>query len=216
MISHATLLPLRMTGPCIYDGREHGEGVLKVENLMWLLPAVFMLHDFEEIIMMRPWVNRNADFLRERFPRLSNRILGHYKKLSTSSFALAVSEEFVIIAAVTFLAVEHGWYAAWGGVLLGFFAHIIVHLVQFLVVRRYAPMIITSIPAALYCVYAVNYLLTAGYTTWQALWPWTLFFIAFVAVNILLVHRMAARFEQWLRRYGKQEVGVFNQENIIE
>ncbi len=173
---------------------------MKIENLMWLLPVVFMLHDFEEIIMMRPWVDRNAGFLRERFPRLADRILGQYEKLSTSSFALAVAEEFVIITAVTFLAVENNWYAAWGGMLLGFFAHIIVHLVQFLAVKRYAPMIITSIPAAIYCIYAVNYLLTAGHTTWSALWPWTLFFIAFIAVNILLIHRLAARFEEWLRK----------------
>ena len=167
---------------------------------MWLLPVVFMLHDFEEIIMMRPWLDRNAGFLRERFPRLADRMLGHFEKLSTSSFALAVAEEFMILAAVNFLAVERGWYAAWGGMLLGFFAHIIVHLLQFLAIRRYAPMIITSIPAAIYCVYALNHLVTAGYVTWATLWPWTLFFIAFVAVNMLLVHRLTAGFEQWLRR----------------
>lgn len=189
-----------MNRPCIYDGRKQREGTLKIENLMWMLPVVFMLHDFEEIIMMRTWVDRNASFLRERFSRLADRLLGHFEKLSTSSFALAVAEEFIIVAMVTFLAVEHGWYAAWGGMLLGFFAHIVVHLVQFLAVRRYTPMIITSIPAAIYCIYAINHLLTAGYATWPALWPWTLFFIAFIAVNILLVHRMAARFEQWLRR----------------
>ena len=173
---------------------------MKIENLMWLLPVVFMLHDFEEIIMMRPWFDRNAGFLRERFPRLTDRLLGHYEKLSTSSFTLAVAEEFVIITAVTFLAVEQGWFAVWGGMLLGFFAHLIVHFVQFLVLRRYVPMIITSVPAAIYCIYAVNHLLTAGYTTWPALWPWALFFIAFIAVNVLLIHGLAARFEQWLRR----------------
>ena len=176
------------------------EDALRIESLMWLLPVVFMLHDFEEIIMIRPWVERNAGFLRERFPRLSDRMLGHFEKLSTSSFALAAAEEFIILAAVTFLAVERGWYAAWGGLLLGFFAHIIFHLVQFLAVRRYAPMIITSIPAAIYCIYALSHLLTAGYATWPVLWPWTLFLIALVAVNMLLVHRLAARFERWLKR----------------
>ena len=173
---------------------------MKIENLMWLLPVVFMLHDFEEIIMMRPWIDRNSVFLHEKFPRLSDRILGHYEKLSTSSFSLAVAEEFIIITAVTFLAVEHGWYSAWAGMLLGFFAHIIVHIIQFLALRRYAPMIITSIPSAIYSVYAVNFLLSAGYTTWKALWPWTLFFITFVAVNMLLIHRMASAFEHWLRK----------------
>jgi hypothetical protein len=126
-----------------------GGGALKIENLMWLLPVIFMLHDFEEIIMMRPWIDRNAVFLRERFPRLADYMLGHLEKLSTPSFALAVAEEFMILVAVTYLAVEHGWYAVWGGLLLAFFAHIIVHLVQFLAIRRYAPMIITSVPAAI-------------------------------------------------------------------
>lgn len=167
---------------------------------MWLLPVVFMVHDFEEIIMMRPWIDRNSGFLRERFPRLAQRIVGQMEKLSTSSFAFAVAEEFLIISIVTFLAVEYQWYAVWGGMLVGFFAHIVVHFAQFIAVRRYVPVIFTSVPAAIYCGYALHYMLTGEYFSWATVWPWALVFTVFIAVNIMLVHKLAARFELWLRR----------------
>ena len=40
-------------------------------------------------------------------------ILFSFEQFSTSSLALAVAVEFTVLAAVTFLAVEHGRYAAW-------------------------------------------------------------------------------------------------------
>ena len=69
--------------------------------LMVLLPIVFMLHDFEEIIMFRPWLSRNRDELKTRFPRfeafLTKRGFFDY---STSAFALAVCHEFVLLSAL--------------------------------------------------------------------------------------------------------------------
>ena len=41
---------------------------VKIETLMWLLPIVFMLHDFEEIIMFKPWMNANCAALEKRLP----------------------------------------------------------------------------------------------------------------------------------------------------
>ena len=33
---------------------------MKIETILYLLPLVFMLHDFEEIVMMKSWLARNA------------------------------------------------------------------------------------------------------------------------------------------------------------
>jgi hypothetical protein len=41
---------------------------VKLETLMWLLPIVFMFHDFEEIIMFKPWMNANYAALEKRLP----------------------------------------------------------------------------------------------------------------------------------------------------
>jgi hypothetical protein len=36
---------------------------MKIETLMWLLPIIFMFHDFEEIIMMKIWLKKNLPVL---------------------------------------------------------------------------------------------------------------------------------------------------------
>jgi len=64
--------------------------------LICLFPIVFMLHDFEEIIMQQRWMERNADELSRRFPVLRKQIM-QLRELSTTGFAIAVAEEFIIM-----------------------------------------------------------------------------------------------------------------------
>jgi len=33
----------------------------KYNTIIWLLPIVFMIHDFEEIIFFKPWIIKNKD-----------------------------------------------------------------------------------------------------------------------------------------------------------
>ena len=51
--------------------------------LICLFPVVFMLHDFEEIIMQQRWMERNADELSRRFPVLRKQIM-QLRELSTT------------------------------------------------------------------------------------------------------------------------------------
>ena len=46
----------------------------RINLIMILLPFVFMIHEYEEIIMFRRWIDRNREELRKRFPK-SNRFL---------------------------------------------------------------------------------------------------------------------------------------------
>lgn len=171
---------------------------LKIETLMWLLPIVFMIHDFEEIIMFKPWMRKNRISLQTRFPRWAARFLPRYDKLSTSSFALAVAEEFVILAVLTAFAVEFQLYAFWAGILLGFFVHLLIHLLQFAIYRAYVPVIITSVLSSLYCLIALHDLNAYQALVWYQVIGWTLIAVVIIGANIMLALSMAARFEAWL------------------
>jgi len=94
---------------------------MKIGTRMWLWPMVFMLHDFEEIIMLKPWITKNASDLQERFSRLASRLLPHFESLSTSSFAFAVAEAFMFLSVLAYLTVEFELYAIGTGLLLAFF-----------------------------------------------------------------------------------------------
>jgi hypothetical protein len=171
----------------------------QVETVMWLLPIVFMGHDFEEIIMMRPWLNRYGDRLKARFPALAGRFLPRIEQLSTSAFALAVAEEFVILAVLTYLSVEFALYSLWLGLLLVFFLHLVVHIGQVIVLRHYAPVFVTSVLGSFYCLFALYYMIVYTPVVWGYALGWAVVLGVILAANLLLAHRLAGRFEVWLR-----------------
>ena len=60
--------------------------------LLCLFPIAFMLHDFEEIIVLPKWMARNANILRTRFPFLKKQI-AQLQGLSMTGFVIAVAGE---------------------------------------------------------------------------------------------------------------------------
>ena len=127
--------------------------------IVWLLPIVFMIHDFEEIIFFKSWIMKNKEYLSEKFPRLSKRLLFRLEKMSVPAFSLAVAEEFVLLSIVTVFSVIYGSYLLWFGIFMGFFIHLVVHLMQWIALRRYIPAIYTSIASLFYCIFSLNYIL---------------------------------------------------------
>jgi hypothetical protein len=171
----------------------------KVETVMWLLPIVFMAHDFEEIIMMRPWLNRYGGQLKKRFPALADHLLPAVEQLSTSAFALIVAEEFIILSVLTYIAVEWGLYALWLGLLVVFLSHLLVHIGQVIVLRHYAPVMVTSVVCSVYCVFAWWYMTTYTPVIGTHVIGWAVVCGVVMMVNLWLGHRLAGKFEVWLR-----------------
>ena len=42
-----------------------------MENLLWLFPVIFMLHEMEEIIGFGPWLDKNQAIL-DKYPRIAS------------------------------------------------------------------------------------------------------------------------------------------------
>jgi hypothetical protein len=171
---------------------------LKVETLMWLLPIVFMLHDFEEIIMFKPWMNANRTALEKRLPARTARIFANHADMSTSAYALAVAEEFIILSSLTLLAVELNLYEFWAGMMLGFFIHLLIHVGQFLAYRRYVPVILTSLPCGLYCLVALHDLNFSHPLSWNLVALWTFISLLIIGANLALALQLAVKFDGWL------------------
>lgn len=166
---------------------------MKIETLLWLLPIVFMFHDFEEIIMMKAWLDKNADKVASRFPFISKLLFKH-KNLSTAAFALEVAEEFIIISTITFLAVEWESYTLWAGLLLVFFIHLLMHVGQFVAYRKYVPVLVTSILSIPYCIFAI--ISISGYVNWTT--------VLFLSPILLVAVILNLRFCFWLgEKYQK-------------
>ena len=171
---------------------------MKLESLLWLFAAVFIIHEFEEIVMFRPWMKRNAHELHLRFPRFAKRLEQVHGPLSTSALSIAVLEQFVLLCAVIALSVELAWLWLWIAALTVYLAHIAVHAVQFLIYRKYCPFIITSIISLAYGAYAFAYLNTRHLLPQGPEIAYVLPVAALAAVNLRLAHALARKFQRWL------------------
>ncbi|WP_069658691.1 HXXEE domain-containing protein [Arcticibacter eurypsychrophilus] len=170
---------------------------MKQYFLMSLLPIVFMFHDFEEIIFFKPWLRENSVLLKTRFPKLSERILPHLEKLSTAAFSLAVAEEFILLSFITYVSIWAQSYFLWFAAFMAFSIHLIVHLIQWIILRKYIPSIVTSIFSLPYCVYTFDAFISMNVMNSFDLVIWTLIGLVIMVLNLVLAHKLALRFEKW-------------------
>jgi hypothetical protein len=118
-------------------------------TLIWLFPIVFMMHDFEEIILGgEPWLRKNAGevkaLVEERVPAFPAKQIGSVLDKTAAELSFPISLIFGLTVVSAYLAVTH---EAYGFLLLAsavFFLHGFMHLGQALILRRYIPAVITS------------------------------------------------------------------------
>ncbi len=169
------------------------------QPLIWsVLPVVFMLHDFEELILFRPWLAKHRAEIRERFPAVDRLLARTHDGLSQSALTVAVLHEFALIAAVTYLALAFDLPGLWFGACFAFAAHLLVHIGQWLIFGRYVPVIVTSWLTLPYCTYALFTFLTTTTLAPIDLALWALLGLALTALSLPSAFVLAARFERWL------------------
>ncbi|HLO16032.1 MAG TPA: HXXEE domain-containing protein [Anaerolineales bacterium] len=176
---------------------------MKTETIMWLLPIVFMIHDFEEIIMFRAWLTTDGDKVRQRFPRRGVQFLRPLESLSTAAMAMGIAVVFLVLSVSTILAVELSFYNFWAGLLLGFFIHLIAHIGQYILMKRYVPCVITSVLGSVYCIWALGQM--SSLLNWPAVGGWTAFAGALIVVVLSIAHKVGALFEHFLQSHRLSE-----------
>lgn len=170
--------------------------MIDFKTIVWLLPIVFMIHDFEEIIFFKTWIIKNKTGLSQRFPRISKRFLPRYENLSITAFSLAVFEEFILLSVITVLSVLFEHYFLWLGVFMGFFIHSIIHFIQWLILRKYIPAIYTTIISLVYCALSLKLILKENFFTASEIILCTFIGFILVGVNLLFAHKLAKWFDR--------------------
>ncbi|BCN31022.1 HXXEE domain-containing protein [Anaeromicropila herbilytica] len=173
-----------------------------MQIMIWLFPILFIFHDFEEIIFMKVWIRKNREYLSERFPSLSKRLLPHFDRITTASFALGVAEEYIIISVITVVSYMTHWYSLWVGLFIAFTLHLIIHCVQVLIVRRYVPAIVTSVICLPVCIYMIQYVMM--FYMLDTVILYSVVGLVIMVVNLVFVHRGMDVFDKWLVRYEKE------------
>lgn len=174
-----------------------------MEKYIWIFPILFILHDMEEIIWLPGFIEKNRENIIKRYP-ITEKLLSVYKKGMTSeTFAVAVYEELILLVAVCALAelTEAQWATGiWYGGLIGFSAHLIVHILQALVIKQYIPSLLTSI---LVLPPSVILLIRTKQEMNATVFIAVIIGIAAVAANLKLAHMLMNRYMK--RKQGLQE-----------
>jgi hypothetical protein len=165
-----------------------------------LLPFVFMLHDFEEIIMFKPWLEKNRSEVGCRFPRVDSILLKNHDHLSTSAFSVAVLHEFLLISIITYLSLYFGAYQWWFGAFAAFSLHLLFHIGQGVVYGKYVPCIVTSILTLPYSIYTFIAFLKVTELTAVQLLLWAVVGMIIAAASFVPAFYLASRFESWKNR----------------
>lgn len=174
----------------------------EMKVLVWLFPIIFIFHDFEEIIFMQPWISKNKNYLSKRFPRLSERLLSHFVNITTSSFALGVAEEFILISVITLVSYATNSYSLWFGLFIAFTLHLIIHCFQALLLKKYVPAIATTIICLPISIYIINN--TVKLFSLYTVVLYSIIGFILMVVNLYIAHKGMDIFNKWLVQYEHQ------------
>ena len=131
---------------------------------IWLFPILFMLHDFEEILIVNAWQRKNKQYIEGR----KGKYIPFNFKGSTAAFSVGIAEEFVIISVVVVLSCLFNSYVVWFGLFIAFIIHLFLHIFMSISFKKYVPGVVTSIlfiPPCCFIVYKFNVLLHYNITT---------------------------------------------------
>ncbi|WP_375102744.1 HXXEE domain-containing protein [Paenibacillus sp. RS8] len=132
-------------------------------SLLWLLPILFMFHDFEEILVIEAWSSKYGTRVEAAIPPFMRTMYTSMMHMTTRNFALDVLFVYILIVAVTCIAVFFSYYLLYLAVLAVFFFHVFTHLGQTIYLKMYTPGVVTAVLVVLpYSLYAYYRLLDDG------------------------------------------------------
>ena len=146
------------------------DGRVELVSVLWLLPIIFMFHDFEEILTVEGWLSRNGDRVFAKLPGFARRLLEDSFRMNTRQFAADVLQIFSVIAAAAAAAVFFGFYWPYLVILAIFFLHVFTHAGQAVLLRMYTPGVATAVLLVLpFSLYSYYKLLESGIVHWDDL-----------------------------------------------
>jgi len=117
------------------------------------LPIIFMFHEFEEILFFKIWLHKDKEYLCIKFPKTGPKIYSQYSGFTTSGFVFAIAEEFLLISILTYMAIIFQKEYIWFAVFMGFSIHLVIHIFQWVIYKKYLPTIVTCFLVLPYCIY---------------------------------------------------------------
>jgi hypothetical protein len=162
-----------------------------------LLPVIFMFHEFEEILFLKIWLHKDKEHLHNKFPKAGYKIYSQYSGFTTSGFAFAIAEEFLLINILTYAAIIFQKEYMWFAVFIGFSIHLVIHVFQWIIYKKYLPVIITSILVLPYCIFGFIYFINNNVINTFWITMSSIIGIAAAMLNLKFIHYIGYKFSNY-------------------
>lgn len=167
-----------------------------MKEYVWLFPVIFMFHEMEEICGFGIWLDRNMSMLEKRFPFIAK----EYSNYSNEGIAAAVFEEFILLIFICIISRCTDFYCLWLGGLIAFTFHLVVHIIQSIVIKKYIPALVTSILALpLSLLLIINSIKIIGLST-NFIIVFSIVGIVIVLINLKAAHMLMNKVSRFLRK----------------
>jgi hypothetical protein len=169
--------------------------------LIWFFPVLFMMHDFEEIIVVGAWKEKYSVLISSMNKDGRKAPFSDY--ISADSFSCAVAEEFILFSAAALTGILWGNYIIWFGFFFCIVFHFLIHVYLSVKFGHYVPGLVTSVP----------FFLISCRILWKAIYlmPYSAVVLLITAVvgftvgiaNVIWLHKLMPVFHGWLEKYRK-------------
>ena len=183
-------------------GMFYKEDAMSLAFLSFVTLSLFMLHEFDEIILIRPWISQNQDhqgYQKEMF--IARR--GSY--LSAESIALMIAEEFLLAFILLLLAILFRFPEL--ALAIGFChtLHLLVHIMQVFRFRRWVSGGFTALTTFPILILVFVLYLSQQSVSWPLLLILSVLVMAFLLANLFFLHSRAQKLEAWIYRISKAD-----------
>ena len=141
---------------------------MSIVQFYFLFPALFMLHELEEIV----WMPSFAKKISIQYP--NNRILSYYTPFAFNAIVL---EQFLILMTSLYLSYQFNNYSIYASIIIAYIYHVFGHLIQTIVIRKYVPGLLTGILTSLFSLFYLKNNV-----------PINLYWYSFITLSLILVN----------------------------
>ncbi|WP_303975435.1 HXXEE domain-containing protein [Streptococcus merionis] len=162
--------------------------------------SLFMLHEFEEMVMVKPWIEAQKDipaYQKELF------IQGRKHYPSTESIALMIGEEFLLVSLISIIASICDLPELALALLIGHLFHLLAHIGEWLRYRRFVPGSCTVLLTFPILVGGLLYFFLVRPVNGWLLLVLTPLVLALILANLRWLHRQSEKIDHWIQRVVK-------------
>jgi hypothetical protein len=174
---------------------------------LWLIPVLFMIHEFEEIFMIEAWYEGHKEKINKMWPTKKPFGLDRAGPYLTATIAIGIFCEYILVIVICLLCALFDNYYAWFAFAIGLIlTSVLLHGRDFIKFKGYTPGVITSvilIPPVIWALYQANGILHYG------VW-WIV--LATIVLNIImgltafkLLHGSMPAWSNWLLKISRSE-----------